>query len=115
MLKTIILATAVIGSTVAIGNAQTLKPIQASVIDLGETHGSAYYVSDAKGYRVVATLDTGSTPIRFAATLADGQSATLSIPGSYGEKAIEVTFVRTADHLNVVRSVPFDAVTASTR
>jgi hypothetical protein len=115
MLKTFFLATAVLGTTVAIANAQPLKPIEASAIDLGQTHGSAYYVAGPKGYRLVATLDTGSTPLRFDTTLADGQSTTISVPGSYGEKPVEITFVRTADRLEVVRALPFDAVTASVR
>ncbi|WP_158811565.1 hypothetical protein [Beijerinckia sp. L45] len=115
MLKTIILATAVLGATVAIANAQPLKPIEASTIDLGETHGYAYYVAEAKGYHVIATIETGATPVRFATTLADGQSASVSVPASYGEKPIEITFVRNADRLEVLRAAPFDAVTASTR
>ncbi len=114
MLKIIILATAVIGSTVAIANAQPLKPIEASTIDLGATHGYAYYVAEPKGYHVVATVDAGASPVRFGATLADGQSATLSIPAAYGEQPIEITFVRTAGRLDVIRAAPFDAVTAST-
>jgi hypothetical protein len=115
MFKTIILAASVIVSTVAIANAQPLKPIQASTIDLGATHGSAYYVAEPKGYHVIATIETGATPVRFGTTLADGQSASVSIPAAYGEKPVEITFVRTADRLEVLRSAPFDAVTASTR
>lgn len=115
MLKTIIIATSVIGSTVAIANAQPLKPIAATTIDLGETHGYAYFVAEAKGYHVIATIDTGATPVRFATTLADGQSASVSVPASYGEKPIEITFVRSADRLDVFRTAPFDAITASNR
>ena len=115
MLKKTVLATAALVGTVAIANAQPLKPIQASTIDLGETHGYAYYVAEAKGYHVIATIETGATPVRFATTLADGQSASVSIPASYGEKPIEITFVRNADRLEVLRTAPFDAVTASNR
>ncbi len=83
--------------------AQTLAPIHIASIDLGSTRGSAYYVVAHDGYHVVATLQAGSasTPIRFHAVLADGQSASVSIPGPVGTNATEVTFSRSADRLDM--------------
>jgi hypothetical protein len=117
MVKTLVLSTVLaLGATVA-AEAQALKPLEASVLDLGAAHGTAFYTAEPNGYRVVATLDTGSEkPIRFGAILAAGQTATVSVPAGVGEPAIEITFVRTDAGIEVRRAgVPADAITALTR
>ncbi len=117
MTKTLVLSALIALGSVVAAQAQVLKPLQAGVIDLGAAHGSAYYTTEANGYRVVATLDTGSEkPIRFGAVLAAGQTASVSVPGAVGEPAIEITFARTDEGIEVRRTgVPADAVTAATR
>ena len=86
--------------------AQPLEPIHNASIDLGSTRGSAYYVVAQDGYHLVATLRSGfaSTPVRFTAILADGQSASVSVPGPVGTNPTEVVFSRTANHLDVRQS-----------
>ena len=95
---------AILGGTLA-ANAQTLHSNRNETIDLGTTRGSAYYVAEPTGYHLIATLVTGSTnPVRFDTVLADGQSATVSIPGPVGAPAQGVTFSRSAGVLVVQRN-----------
>ena len=49
---------------------------------------------------LVATLGA-DTPVRFVATLAPGQSVTLSTPRMLGQLAVEVRFMRRGDELFV--------------
>jgi hypothetical protein len=72
-------------------------------IALGEFSGVLYYVPDADGYHVVATVSSGerTTPLRFMATLAEGQSVVLSIPGKTGEPERRLKVARTGDRLLV--------------
>jgi hypothetical protein len=58
-------------------HAETLIQGSGRSIDLGTLAGIAYYTVEPEGYRLVATLGT-DTPVRFVATLASGQSVTLS-------------------------------------
>ena len=105
MRKSLLLGAA-LASITAAASAQPLAPIQNASIDLGSTRGSAYYVVASDGYHIVATLQSGfaSTPIRFNTVLADGQSASVSIPGPRGTTATEVTFTRAANLLKVRHS-----------
>ena len=97
---------AVFAGFAAIASAQTLVPLHNASIDLGTTRGSAYYMVAPDGYHVIATLHSGSTstPIRFNAILADGQSASVSIPGPVGTTPTEVVFTRSANRLDVRQS-----------
>jgi hypothetical protein len=81
-------------------HAETLKPIQGRSIDLGTLAGIAYYTVEPEGYRLVATLGS-DTPVHFVATLAPGQSVTLSTPRVLGQLAAEVRFMRRGDELFV--------------
>jgi hypothetical protein len=103
MIRTLSLAAALLAGTVGFAQAQTLAEAHGGTIDLGSTRGSAYYVNEPGGYHLVATLITGGAngPVRFDAVLADGQSATVSIPGPAGAPAQAVTFRRSADRLDV--------------
>ena len=116
MTKTFIVAAAalVASGVVSAASAQTLKPIKAEIIELGGTHGSAYFVPEADGYHLVATLASGDAqPIRFNTVLADGQSASVSVPGPSGGASKEVTFQRTSEQLIVRQSQ--DAAVAATQ
>jgi hypothetical protein len=77
-------------------HAEELLPIQSRTIAMGPVSGAAYYTDDDAGSRLVATLggDEGSAPVRVVATLAAGQSVTLSVPAGFGEPPVEVTFSR---------------------
>ena len=89
--------------------ADTIKPIQGKRIDLGTFGGIAYYTIKPNGYQLVVTLtpSEGETPVRFIATLAPGQSVTLSTPRKLGEPAIEVHFQRLGDDLFVEGGILF--------
>jgi hypothetical protein len=117
MLKTLLLSTVLAAGTVGFAQAQTLAPVQASVIDLGTAHGTAFYIPEPHGYHVVATLDTGSSmPVRFDTLLADGQSARVSVPAGPGQQDIEIIFTRAAGRMVVRRNnIPSDSVTSSIR
>jgi hypothetical protein len=109
-MKTIVLLAALapfVASPVAVASAETLSPFHASSIELGSARGSAYFVAEADGYHLVATLyaNGAQTPVRFNATLADGQSASVSVPGPVGSAPQEITFSRVSNGLSV-RSAP---------
>jgi hypothetical protein len=73
---------------------------------LGDTMGVAYFTSEPGGLRLVATVGSlGGTPVRFVATLAPDQTASVSVPGRMGEASTEVSFSRRGERL-VVRSLP---------
>jgi hypothetical protein len=93
-------------ATVAIPNtvhAEALTPIHAQKVDLGTFTGVAYYTVEQGGYRLVVTLQAAENhaTVRFVATLAPGQAATLSVPRSMGEPAVDVHFVRQGDQIVV--------------
>ena len=83
--------------------ADSIKPIEGKRIDLGTFGGIAYYTIKPDGYQLVITLSPyeGETPIRFIATLAPGQSVTLSTPRKLGEPAVEVRFRHQGESLFV--------------
>ena len=81
-------------------HAETLIQGSGRSIDLGTLAGIAYYTVEPEGYRLVATLGT-DTPVRFVATLASGQSVTLSTPRMLSQLAVEVRFMRRGDELFV--------------
>jgi hypothetical protein len=81
-------------------HAETLIQGSGRSVDLGTLAGIAYYTVEPEGYRLVATLGT-DTPVRFVATLASGQSVTLSTPRMLGQLAVEVRFMRRGDELVV--------------
>src|ERR1700758_5449130 len=71
-------------------HAEGLKPFQGRVIDLGDVSAVAYYTVERDGFRVIATLAKkaeDAVPVRVAATLASGQSLTLSTPHEAGGSA----------------------------
>jgi hypothetical protein len=84
-------------------HAGELAPYQAESIELGSIRGVAYYTEVQGGYRVITTLADGEAglPVRFAATLADQQSITISVPGKLGEPGQVLEISRGADRLVV--------------
>ena len=83
--------------------ANSVRPIEGKPIDLGTFGGIAYYTVTPDGYRLVVTMMPSGTqtPVRFVATLAPGQSVTLSTPRALGEPAIEVRFRHQGESLFV--------------
>ena len=72
--------------------------MQAASIQLHGFSGIVYYTSQSDGFRVVATLSEGESglPVRFEATLLDGQKLNISVPGKLGEPShvLEMTRLR---------------------
>lgn len=86
--------------------AEQIREMAGVSIALGELSGNLYYVPDRDGYRVVATVSSGdrATPLRFVATLAQGQSVVFSAPGKVGEPERQLKVVRAGDRVFVQTS-----------
>ena len=84
-----------------------LLPMHAHGIDLGAMKGVAYYTVVPEGFHVVATLaeSEASSPVRFEAVLASGQSLTLSTPREAGLPPVIVEISRMADRLSIQQAV----------
>ena len=80
-----------------------LAEMHGESLDLGTFQGVVYYTSNADLYRVVATLAAGAegTPVRFVATLGEGQGIEISVPGSPGEAGRSLKMTRRAGKLLV--------------
>ena len=74
---------------------ESLDPATGQTINLGSMAGTAYYTVQADGFHVVATLADARSgaPMRVEATLATGQTVTLSTPGgrSGAPHTVEIT------------------------
>ena len=84
-------------------HAGELGEIEAAIIQLHGFSGVVYYTSQSDGYRVVATLSEGESgpPVRFEATLLDGQRVTVSVPGKLGEPSYGLEMMRLHQRLVV--------------
>jgi hypothetical protein len=83
-------------------HAGELSAMAGESIDLGRFHGVVYYTSADDGYQVVATIADGDAePVRFSATLAENQSAMISVPGKLGEPGHSFEISRSGDKLSV--------------
>ena len=79
---------------------RAIGPRQGLVFSLGATIGVAYFTLEPAGMRLVATIQSPEgIPVRFTATLAPEQAATVSVPGKVGEAATEVSFLRRGEQL----------------
>jgi hypothetical protein len=78
--------------------------MQAASIQLQGFSGVVYYTSESGGYRVVATLSEGESglPVRFEATLLDGQKLTISVPAKLGDQSHVVEMMRLHKRLVVL-------------
>ena len=81
--------------------ASELPPGSGYSIDLDRFTGAVYYTVEQDGYRVVATIAEGEDglPVRFVATLTDGQAFAISVPGNLGEPSRLVEFARAGGKL----------------
>ena len=108
-MRSLTLAAALALASAASASAVELKPAKASSVDLGTYRGSIYYIPQADGYRVVATLsplniDGAHTPaVRLVTTLNADQTVTLSVPGTLNASGRETTvaFSRRGDVVEV--------------
>ncbi len=98
-IRSAILAAALTLTPLAAAHADSVQPLQAQNIDLGEVSGIVYYTVERDGFHVVTTLVQGEAgiPVRTVSVLAPGQSVVLSTGATAG--AIEIS--RHADTLLV--------------
>ena len=81
---------------------RAIGPRQGLVFSLGATIGVAYFTLEPAGMRLVATIQgAAGIPVRFTATLAPEQAATVSVPGKVGEQESEISFLRKGEQLVV--------------
>lgn len=94
---------AVFGLAASPLHAGELSAMAGESIHLGGFHGVFYYTDENDGYRVIATIAEGEAgvPVRFSATLTEGQSATISVPGTLGEPDQSLEISRSGDKLTV--------------
>jgi phosphoribosylcarboxyaminoimidazole (NCAIR) mutase len=88
-------------------HAGELSAMAGDSIDLGRFHGVVYYTSKDEGYQVVVTIADGEAglPVRFSATLAENQSATISVPSKSGEPGRSLEISRSGDKLALTTDV----------
>lgn len=89
-----LLAASLAASPAAAGG---LAEFHGGSVDLGTFQGVVYYTNKLEWYRVVATLASGpdGAPIRFVATLGEGQAFEISVPGRAGEAGRSLQITRT--------------------
>ncbi|TIU77380.1 MAG: hypothetical protein E5W13_15155 [Mesorhizobium sp.] len=76
---TALAALCVVASSASAGE---LTARQGGSVDLGNFHGVVYFTEADDGYRVVTTMaGEESLPVRFVATLTEGQAFVISVPG----------------------------------
>lgn len=85
-----------------------LAATEAQSIDVGRFHGVLYYTEEGRGYQVVATIADGEdgSPIRFSTTLAEDQSAIISVPGKAGEPGSILEILHSGDTLTLSEKGP---------
>src|SRR5262245_22786927 len=95
--------------------ASELTEIQAASIDVSGFRGVVYYTSESDGYRVVTTISEGENglPLRFEASLLDGQKVIISVPGKLGEAAHALEVRRVHSTVTVAPPPPPEAILAS--
>jgi hypothetical protein len=93
------LAATFILAALGAAHADSVQPMQAQRIELGEVSGVVYYTVERDGFHVVTTLVKGEAgiPVRAVSVLAPGQSVVLSTGAAAG--AVEIS--RQADSLLV--------------
>ena len=107
-LQAILAAAAISLSAPAWAQSQTHErlPLEGGSFAIGAVHGVGYYIVEPEGLHVVMTLTKGAEkPVRFEATLAEGQSLTLSSPRQEGEAAESIVVQREGDKLVVTTNV----------
>jgi hypothetical protein len=73
-----------------------LYPMEATSISLGGFRGIVYYTNEKEGYHVTATMAEGESglPVRFEATITEGQKLTITVPRRLGEQSYMVELLR---------------------
>jgi hypothetical protein len=103
LIRSTLLAATLTLATLGAAQADSVQPMHAQTIELGEVTGVAYYTVESDGFHVVTTLVQGEsgTPVRVVNILAPGQSIVLSTAREIGVAPIEIEISRQADTLLV--------------
>ena len=103
LIRSTLLAATLALAAFGAAHADSVQPLQAQTIDLGEVAGVAYYTVEQDGFHVVTTLVQGEsgTPVRVVNILAPGQSVVLSTAREVGTAPVEVEISRQGDTLLV--------------
>lgn len=106
LIRSALLATTLTLAPLGAVRADSVQPMHAQTIDLGEVSGVAYYTVEHDGFHVITTLVQGETgtPVRVVNILAPGQSVVLSTARELGAAPVEVEISRQGDTL-LVRKV----------
>jgi hypothetical protein len=86
-----------------IAAASELTPNSAQSVHLAGVTGIVYYTVEDNGYKIVATLASSPNeqPIRFVATLAEGQRMLISVPQPAGQPLLDLEILHKGDALLV--------------
>ncbi|TIO07630.1 hypothetical protein [Mesorhizobium sp.] len=103
--NTAIAALCVAASSASAGE---LTARQGGTVDLGNFHGVVYYTEADDGYRVVTTMAAGeeTLPVRFVATLTEGQAVVISVPGAFKDPGQALEISRAEGKLVVAKVEP---------
>ncbi|MEN3791272.1 hypothetical protein [Fulvimarina sp. MAC3] len=93
---TLVLSTPVLADDIAANEGRA--------VSLAGVNGSVYYTETAGEFEVVTTLsaEDSQRPIRTRATLQNGQSMTVEVPGKANGEAEFITIKRSGDTLSIV-------------
>ncbi|WGF88289.1 hypothetical protein [Marinivivus vitaminiproducens] len=110
MIKTVAIGLAVAAALGGAAHATELAPKAAYTTTLGDTSAVAFYTLDGDAMQVsVTTQNDGDidhiVPVRFTTNLADGQNASVVIPGANGLEPLVLELVRQGDALVVGEKV----------
>lgn len=107
LIRSTLLAATLSLATLGAAHADSVQPMHAQAIDLGEVSGVAYYTVERDGFHVVTTLAQGETgtPVRLVNVLTSGQSVVLSAAREVGAAPVEVEISRQGDTLLVRKAV----------
>jgi hypothetical protein len=83
--------------------AAELAPGNGYSLKLGAFGGTVYYTIEQDGYRIVATVASGTEqpPLRFVATLRPGQAVVFSVPQEVGKPPLDFEIERIGETLFV--------------
>ncbi|MBC8130484.1 MAG: hypothetical protein H7Y08_09210 [Rhizobiaceae bacterium] len=107
MIKVWLLAAAALMSAGSAASlADEVAPLAGKAVFLDAASGVVYYTKEADGFRVVATLSASerAAPLRFIATLADGQTITVSVPVEAGKSERALAISRRGETLTVAEA-----------
>jgi hypothetical protein len=106
MLKQIALSLFVTGATFSAftgeANAAQMKPLAASMTDLGDASALTYYTVEKQDYRVETVIQIKGhedQPLRFTASLRPGQSSIISVPAGVTGRSVNLWIARVGDRL----------------